>query len=138
MRFATVSAALAAFASTAAAVPVSDAAAASPSLSVKLSQVDNTKVKAVVTNSGKDDVDFVSTLEQHMRTELAQFGLVGRDHLSWRGYYVPVKAVVDGDLCEAFAGLPAAKQSAIAVELDRTVGEVLKKLDQLRVTASGF
>lgn len=59
MRFSTVSAALAAFASTAAAVPVSDAAAASPSLSVKLSQIDNTKVKAVVTNSGKDDVDFV-------------------------------------------------------------------------------
>ncbi|KAI9038261.1 neutral protease II [Aspergillus affinis] len=59
MRFATVSAALAAFASTAAAVPVSDAAAASPSLSVKLSQIDNTRVKAVVTNSGKEDVDFV-------------------------------------------------------------------------------
>ena len=59
MRFATVSAALAAFASTAAAVPVSDAASASPSLSVKLSQIDNTRVKAVVTNSGKEDVDFV-------------------------------------------------------------------------------
>lgn len=57
MRIATVSAALAAFASTAAAVPVNDAAA--PSLSVKLSQIDNTKVKAVVTNDGKEDVDFV-------------------------------------------------------------------------------
>jgi splicing factor 3B subunit 3 len=88
--------------------------------------------------ASKDDVDFISTLEQHMRTELTAFGLVGRDHLSWRGYYAPVKAVVDGDLCEAFAGLPAGKQSAIAAELDRTVGEVLKKLEQLRVTASGF
>jgi splicing factor 3B subunit 3 len=86
----------------------------------------------------KEDVDFISTLEQHMRTELTQFGLVGRDHLSWRGYYVPVKSTVDGDLCEAFATLPASKQSSIAGELDRTVGEVLKKLDQLRVTASGF
>jgi splicing factor 3B subunit 3 len=88
--------------------------------------------------ASKDDVDFISTLEQHMRTELTAFGLVGRDHLSWRGYYAPVKAVVDGDLCEAFARLPASKQSAIAGELDRTVGEVLKKLEQLRVTASGF
>lgn len=84
----------------------------------------------------KEDVDFISTLEQHMRTE--QLSLVGRDHLTWRGYYVPVKGVVDGDLCETFARLPAGKQSAIAGELDRTVGEVLKKLEQLRVTASGF
>ena len=51
---------------------------------------------------------------------------------------IPVKAVVDGDLCEQFSRLPAQKQSAIAAELDRTVGEVLKKLEQLRVTASGF
>lgn len=84
----------------------------------------------------KEDVDFINTLEQHMRTE--QGSLVGRDHLAWRGYYVPVKAVVDGDLCETFARLPANKQSAIAGELDRTVGEVLKKLEQLRVSASGF
>ncbi|KAF7971621.1 hypothetical protein HWV62_20728 [Athelia sp. TMB] len=84
----------------------------------------------------KEDVDFISTLEQHMRTE--QSSLVGRDHLSYRGYYAPVKGVVDGDLCETFARLPGAKQSNIAGELDRTVGEVLKKLEQLRVTASGF
>ncbi|KAF8843027.1 hypothetical protein BDN67DRAFT_964913 [Paxillus ammoniavirescens] len=84
----------------------------------------------------KEDVDFISTLEQHMRTE--QGSLVGRDHLAWRGYYVPVKAVIDGDLCETYARLPGSKQSAIAGELDRSVGEVLKKLEQLRVTASGF
>lgn len=84
----------------------------------------------------KEDVDFISTLEQHLRTE--QSSLVGRDQLSWRGYYTPVKAVVDGDLCETFARLPGSKQSAIAGELDRTVGEVLKKLEQLRVTTSGF
>ncbi|KAI8974178.1 CPSF A subunit region-domain-containing protein [Trametes punicea] len=84
----------------------------------------------------KEDVDFISTLEQHMRTE--QLSLVGRDHLAWRGYYVPVKAVVDGDLCEMYARLAPNKQSFIANELDRTVGEVLKKLEQLRVTASGF
>ena len=84
----------------------------------------------------KEDVDLISTLEQHMRTE--RLSLVGRDHLSWRGYYVPVKAVVDGDLCEQFARLPGTKQSAIAGELDRTVREILKKLEQLRVTSSGF
>ncbi|TFK67363.1 hypothetical protein BDN72DRAFT_798974 [Pluteus cervinus] len=96
----------------------------------------NGTVGILVPFVSKEDVDFISTLEQHMRTE--QNSLVGRDHLSWRGYYVPVKAVVDGDLCEGFARLPGAKQSAIAGELDRTIGEVLKKLEQLRVTTSGF
>ncbi|RDB18465.1 Pre-mRNA-splicing factor RSE1 [Hypsizygus marmoreus] len=84
----------------------------------------------------KEDVDFISALEQHMRTE--QGSLIGRDQLSWRGYYAPVKAVVDGDLCETYAKLPSSRQQMIAAELDRTVGEVLKKLEQLRVTASGF
>ncbi|KAI0789091.1 mono-functional DNA-alkylating methyl methanesulfonate N-term-domain-containing protein [Abortiporus biennis] len=85
---------------------------------------------------GIQDVDLISTLEQHMRTE--QINLIGRDHLAWRGYYVPVKAVVDGDLCENFARLTANKQRAIVGELDRTVGEVLRKLEQLRVNWSGF
>jgi splicing factor 3B subunit 3 len=93
-------------------------------------------VGVLVPLASKEDVDFISTLEQHIRTE--QTSLVGRDHLAWRGYYVPVKSVVDGDLCETFARLPPGKQSSIAGELDRSVGEVLKKLEQLRVTASGF
>ena len=93
-------------------------------------------VGILVSFVSKEDVDFISTPEQHMRSE--KLSLVGRDHLAWRGYYVPVKAVVDGDLCEQYARLLQAKQSAVAVELDRTVGEVLKKLEQLRVTASGF
>lgn len=84
----------------------------------------------------KEDVDFITTLEQHLRGENPS--LIGRDMLSYRGYYTPVKAVVDGDLCERFALLPPARQSAIAGELDRTVGEVLKKLESLRVGSSGF
>lgn len=84
----------------------------------------------------KEDVDFFNTLEQHMRSE--NLSLVGRDILSWRGYYVPVKAVVDGDLCEYFAKLPPGRQGSVAGELDRTVGEVLKKLEMIRVNASGF
>ncbi|KAJ7287318.1 CPSF A subunit region-domain-containing protein [Mycena rebaudengoi] len=84
----------------------------------------------------KEDVDFLSTLEQHIRTE--QGSLIGRDHLSWRGYYVPVKGVVDGDLCETFSQLSGEKQRSISGEMDRTVGEVLKKLEQIRIMSSGF
>ncbi|KAJ3911039.1 Cleavage/polyadenylation specificity factor, A subunit, partial [Lentinula edodes] len=64
----------------------------------------------------KEDVVFISTLEQHLRIE--QSSLVGKEQSSLRGYYTPVKAVVDGDLCETFARLPGSKQNVIAGELD--------------------
>jgi splicing factor 3B subunit 3 len=83
----------------------------------------------------KEDIEFMSTLEMHLRAEAPS--LVGRDHLSYRGYYAPVKAVIDGDLCEQYALLPQTKQSAIAGDLDRTVGEVLKKVESIR-SSSGF
>ncbi|KAJ3506068.1 hypothetical protein NLJ89_g7080 [Agrocybe chaxingu] len=84
----------------------------------------------------KEDIDLLSSLEQHMRAEQDQLSLIGRDQLGWRGYYVPVKGVVDGDLCEMFKKLPGSKQHGIAGELDRMVGEVVKKLEQLRLMAS--
>ncbi|CED84295.1 pre-mrna-splicing factor rse1 [Phaffia rhodozyma] len=83
----------------------------------------------------REDIEFMSTLEMHMRSEAPS--LVGRDHLAYRGYYAPVKAVVDGDLCEAFALLPTTKQMQIAAELDRSTSEVLKKVESLR-SSSGF
>ena len=70
-----------------------------------------------------------------MRQELPN--LCGRDHLAFRSYYVPVKACVDGDLCENYSNLNITKQQVIANDLDRTVGEVLKKVESLRMTA-GF
>lgn len=43
-----------------------------------------------------------------------------------------VKDVIDGDLCEQFSQLPTAKQKSIADELERSPGEVLKKLEDIR------
>ncbi|ORZ14502.1 CPSF A subunit region-domain-containing protein [Absidia repens] len=83
----------------------------------------------------KEDVEFFQMLEMHMRSEAPP--LAGRDHLSYRSYYIPVKSVVDGDLCEQFNTLPAEKRRMIAEELDRTVGEVQKKIEDMRVR-SGF
>jgi len=85
---------------------------------------------AMVPFSSKDDVEFFQQLEMHMRQENPP--LTGRDHLAFRSYYVPVKDVVDGDLCEQFTTLDAAKQRMIADELDRTPGEVAKKLEDMR------
>ncbi|ROW12453.1 hypothetical protein VMCG_00773 [Cytospora schulzeri] len=83
----------------------------------------------------REDVDFFQSLEQHMRSEDAP--LAGRDHLMYRGYYAPVKGVIDGDLCERYSLLPSDKKAMIAGELDRSVREVERKLSDIR-TRSAF
>ena len=74
----------------------------------------------------REDVDFFQTLEQHLRSEDAP--LAGRDHLIYRSYYVPVKGVIDGDLCERYTLLPSDKKQMIAGELDRSVREIERKI----------
>ncbi|KAJ3220522.1 Splicing factor 3B subunit 3, partial [Clydaea vesicula] len=78
----------------------------------------------------KDDVEFFTTLEMHLRQENSS--LVGRDHLSFRSSSNPCRSVVDGDLCEVFNLLPPEKRRAIAEGLDRTSSEVSKKLEDIR------
>jgi len=78
----------------------------------------------------KEDVDFFSHLEMHLRQEKPP--LCGREHLAFRSYYFPVKDVIDGDLCEQFPLLDPARQRAIAEELDRTPSEIMKKLEDIR------
>ncbi|XP_022943184.1 spliceosome-associated protein 130 A [Cucurbita pepo subsp. pepo] len=80
--------------------------------------------------TSRDDVDFFSHLEMHLRQEHPP--LCGRDHMAYRSAYFPVKDVIDGDLCEQFPTLPLDLQRKIADELDRTPGEILKKLEEVR------
>ncbi|KAE8717986.1 Splicing factor 3B subunit 3 [Hibiscus syriacus] len=75
---------------------------------------------ALLPFTSRDDVDFFSHLEMHMRQEHPP--LCGRDHMAYRSAYFPVKDVVDGDLCEQFPTLPLDLQRKIADELDRTPG----------------
>lgn len=74
----------------------------------------------------REDAEFFYTLEMHMRSE--DPSLVGRDHLMYRGYYAPVKGFIDGDLCEQYILLPSDKKQKIASELDRSVGEMERKI----------
>ncbi|KAM0343269.1 hypothetical protein ACHAPU_008719 [Fusarium lateritium] len=83
----------------------------------------------------REDTDFFQSLEQHLRTEDPP--LAGRDHLMYRGYYAPVKGVIDGDLCERFNLLPNDKKQMIAGELDRSVREIERKISDIR-TRSAF
>jgi splicing factor 3B subunit 3 len=77
-----------------------------------------------------EDHDFFQHLEMHMRSENTP--LSGRDHLSFRSYYFPVRNVIDGDLCEQFNSMDPAKQRSIGEDLDRTPNEVAKKLEDIR------
>ncbi|PQQ16480.1 splicing factor 3B subunit 3-like [Prunus yedoensis var. nudiflora] len=85
---------------------------------------------ALLAFTSRDDVDFFSHLEMYMRQEHPP--LCGRDHMAYRSAYFPVKDVIDGDLCEQFPTLPMDLQRKIADELDRTPGEILKKLEEIR------
>jgi len=87
-------------------------------------------IGALVPFTSREDVDFFTHLEMHLRQENPP--LCGRDHLSFRSYYYPCKDVIDGDLCEQFAGMNSQRQRAIAEELDRTPGEIMKKLEDMR------
>ncbi|XP_020576179.1 LOW QUALITY PROTEIN: splicing factor 3B subunit 3-like [Phalaenopsis equestris] len=80
--------------------------------------------------TSREDVDFFSHLEMHLRQEHPP--LCGRDHMAYRSAYFPVKDVIDGDLCEQYPTLPPDLQRKIADELDRTPGEILKKLEDIR------
>ncbi|KAF5633816.1 pre-mRNA-splicing factor rse-1 [Fusarium tjaetaba] len=83
----------------------------------------------------REDADFFLALEAQMRSE--DQSLVGRDHLMYRGYYVPAKGVIDGDLCERFRLLPVEKKQQIAGELGLRVTEVERKISEAR-TRSAF
>uniref|UniRef100_A0A6B2EBF0 Splicing factor 3B subunit 3 n=1 Tax=Phlebotomus kandelakii TaxID=1109342 RepID=A0A6B2EBF0_9DIPT len=87
-------------------------------------------VGALVPFTSREDFDFFQHLEMHMRNENPP--LCGRDHLSYRSYYYPVKNVMDGDLCEQFTSLEPAKQKNIASDLGRIPSEVAKKLEDIR------
>jgi len=88
-------------------------------------------IGAFVPFASKNDVEFFSLLEMHLRAQ-QQVETIGREHLSYRSYFSPVKNCVDGDLCEQFAKLPLETQEKIASQLERTPAEVSKKIEDLR------
>jgi splicing factor 3B subunit 3 len=88
------------------------------------------RIGALVPFTSRDDVEFYTELEGHMRTDAPR--PTGRDPRAYRSYYAPVKHVIDGDLCAAFGSLTYEEQSRIADKLDRSVAEVMKKLEDTR------
>lgn len=88
------------------------------------------QIGAFVPFTLREDVEFYSSLEGAMRDEAPR--PTGRDPQGYRSYYAPIKHVVGGDLCDAYAHLPYDAKQKIAEQLNRSVGEVMKKLEDTR------
>lgn len=87
-------------------------------------------VAALTPLPSQTDIDLFQKLEHQLREK----GLspCGRDHLSYRSSFYPVRNVIDGDLCEMFLTLSHDVQETIAEDLDRTPQEIHEKLEDMR------
>jgi splicing factor 3B subunit 3 len=88
------------------------------------------RIGALVPFTSREDVEFYTELEGYMRTEAPR--PTGREPQSYRSFYAPVKHIIDGDLCGMYGKLGYDEQKRIAEKLDRTVAEVVKKLEDKR------
>lgn len=91
-------------------------------------------IGVLVPFTSREDIDLFSHLEMALRQQ--KLSLVGREHLSFRSYYAPCKAVIDGDLCEQYATLSDELKAKIADDLQRTPPEVQRKLEIMRDSTS--
>ncbi|KAJ1810302.1 RNA splicing, via transesterification reactions with bulged adenosine as nucleophile, partial [Coemansia sp. RSA 2599] len=85
---------------------------------------------AAIPLPSQSDVDFFQALELNMRKHCPPVS--GRDHLKYRSSFSPVKAVIDGDLCEQYNMLPEDKRELISDNLDRSQQDISKRLEDLR------
>jgi hypothetical protein len=89
------------------------------------------RIGALVPFTSREDVDFFTQLEGYLRTDAPR--PTGRDpQKAYRSNYAPVMHVVDGGLCDAFNTLSYEGQVKIAEQLNRIVGEIMKKLEDTR------
>ncbi|KAJ1931101.1 RNA splicing, via transesterification reactions with bulged adenosine as nucleophile, partial [Linderina pennispora] len=87
-------------------------------------------VQVAVPFVSQSDVTLFQKLEQLMRERAPPIS--GRDHQSYRSAVVPVRCVVDGDLCERYFALDHETREAISDELDRTQQDICKKIEDMR------
>ncbi|KAJ1816120.1 pre-mRNA-splicing factor rse1 [Coemansia sp. RSA 2675] len=87
-------------------------------------------VHVAVPMVSQGDVDFFVALEAALRKHNPPIS--GRDHLSFRSSFTPVRSVVDGDLCESFYLLSHEQRELVSDTVDRTQQDILKKMEDVR------
>lgn len=85
---------------------------------------------ALIPLTKKEEVEFFIHLEMFLRQEYKS--LIGRDHMAFRSFSLPVKNVVDGDLCEQFSMLSYEKQRNLCEELSHPSNEIFKRLEEIK------
>ncbi|KAG7191974.1 pre-mRNA-splicing factor rse1 [Scheffersomyces spartinae] len=94
--------------------------------------------------STKSEVEFLMSLELTMKKYLDYnfddfnkntkgYNLLGKDHQKFRGYYNPAKNVIDGDLIERYFEQPVSIKQLVAKDMEKTIREVEKKIQDLRL-----
>lgn len=95
----------------------------------------------------KSEIEMLSKLETLLREFFSVnfddfdkdkngYNLLGKDHLTFRSYYNPVKNVIDGDFIEKFYELNISQKIKISTALDRTPKEIEKKISDLRIRSA--
>ena len=69
---------------------------------------------------------------------VGSYTIVGREHASYRGYYAPVRNVIDGNFCEQFLSYSKSEQTAICRQISGgspiQSGDVVKLLNEVRTS----
>ena len=61
--------------------------------------------------------------------------LSGCNHFAYRSYYIPLREVIDGVMCETYFDLEFSVQEKIAKTLERDVEDIKKKIEEQRQRA---
>ena len=88
---------------------------------------------ALIPFKTKTNVNFFETLEMNLSLISRNENILGREHISFRSYYFPIKGVIDGDLCEEFYKKNLNIQKKITKLLrEDSVDKVKQKLQKMR------
>lgn len=87
-------------------------------------------IGALVPITKKEEVEFFIHLEMYLRQEARP--LLGRDHMAFRSFSLPVKNVIDGDLCEQYSSLSYNTQRTLSEQLGHSPNEIFKRLEEIK------
>ena len=81
--------------------------------------------------TSKREYEMLLSLESNLRCSSSDStSLIGRDHAAFRGYYLPAKGFIDGDLIQEF--FTSSDRATVAAVVGKSVGEIEKAIDEIR------
>lgn len=84
----------------------------------------------------KSEIELLHDLQLEISAYNDKVNVAGKNHAKLRSYYNPAKNIFDGDFLELYLNLPLDEKLKIAKRLNKSVGEVEKKLNDLRNRSS--